>query len=192
MPGWTGATGPTAGWVQIGNITPGRTNSRRSRRASRTCRVSRTCRSHGSIRTHDVARTVRDGGEQDWRTNQERGRQCNSLLERDRELTCAAIPTRRGHARSIGWFAIAFSRLAMASSERRQHPVLLEREHCTLAACYRSLYAPRTGGACDSHHRTAEIAGCTRRRCGGVAARGARAASGVACSKRSRRSAAPF
>ena len=27
-----------------------------------------------------------------------------------------AIPTRRGHARSIGWFAIGFSRLAMASS----------------------------------------------------------------------------
>src|SRR5215471_14606852 len=37
------------------------------------------------------------------------------------------------------------------------------------------LYAPRTGGAYDSHHRTAGIADCTRRR-GGVAARGARAA----------------
>ena len=31
---------------------------------------------------------------------------------------------------------------------------------------YPSLYAPRTGGAYDSHHRTAEIAGCTRRRGG--------------------------
>src|SRR5262249_56536279 len=43
----------------------------------------------------------------------------------------------------------------------------------TLVAWYRSLYAPRAGGAYDSHHRTAGIAGCTRRRGGGVAARGA-------------------
>src|SRR5262249_5276221 len=33
------------------------------------------------------------------------------------------------------------------------------------------LYAPRTGGAYDSHHRTAGIAGCTRRRGVGVVAR---------------------
>src|SRR5215472_14360228 len=45
----------------------------------------------------------------------------------------------------------------------------------TLAAWYRSLYAPRTGGAYDSHHRTAGIAGRTRRG-GGVAAGGAGAA----------------
>jgi len=50
----------------------------------------------------------------------------------------------------------------------------------TLVAWYRSLYAPRTGGAYDSHHRTAGIAGCTRRRNGGLAARGAGAASGGA------------
>src|SRR5262245_1503569 len=31
-------------------------------------------------------------------------------------------------------------------------------------------YAPRTGGAYDSYHRTAGIAGCTRRRGGGLAA----------------------
>ena len=31
-------------------------------------------------------------------------------------------------------------------------------------AWYRSLYAPRTGGAYDSHHQTAGIAGRTRRR----------------------------
>src|SRR5215475_7769369 len=37
-------------------------------------------------------------------------------------------------------------------------------------------YAPRTGGAYDSHHRTAGIAGRTRRRGGSVAARGAGAA----------------
>ena len=35
-------------------------------------------------------------------------------------------------------------------------------------------YAPRTGGAYDSHHRTAGIAGCTRRRGRCLAARGAR------------------
>src|SRR5262249_29405133 len=49
----------------------------------------------------------------------------------------------------------------------------------TLAAWYPSLYAPRTGGAYDSHHRTAVIAGRTRRR-RGVAARGAGAAAGGA------------
>src|SRR5262249_4445249 len=52
-----------------------------------------------------------------------------------------------------------------------QHSALLERQDCTLVAWYRSLYAPRTGGAYDSRHRTAGIAGCTRRR-GRVAARG--------------------
>src|SRR5262249_7868267 len=53
---------------------------------------------------------------------------------------------------------------------------LVEREDCTPTAWYPSLYAPRTGGAYDSHHRTAGIAGCTRRRGGRMAARGARAA----------------
>src|SRR5262249_9448164 len=60
-----------------------------------------------------------------------------------------------------------------------QHPALLEREDCTLVAWYRSLYAPRTGGAYDSHHRTAGIADRSRRRCG-VAGRRARAAAGDA------------
>src|SRR5262245_28949533 len=46
----------------------------------------------------------------------------------------------------------------------------------TLAAWYRSLYAPRTGGAYDSHHRTAGVAGRTGRRRDSVAARGAGAA----------------
>src|SRR5262249_17201309 len=48
----------------------------------------------------------------------------------------------------------------------------------TLVGWYLSLYAPRTGGAYDSHHRTAGIAGCTRRRGSGVAVWGARAAAG--------------
>src|SRR6516225_11800555 len=50
----------------------------------------------------------------------------------------------------------------------------------TLVAWYRCLHAPRAGGAYDSHHRTAGIAGCTRRCGGGVAARGAGAAVGNA------------
>src|SRR5215468_5509050 len=50
----------------------------------------------------------------------------------------------------------------------------------TLMAWYSCLYAPRTGGAYDSHHRTAGVAGRTRRRGGGVAARGAGAADGDA------------
>src|SRR6516164_6696319 len=41
-----------------------------------------------------------------------------------------------------------------------------------LVAWYRSVYAPRTAGAYDSHHRTAGIAGRTRRRGCRVAARG--------------------
>src|SRR5262249_9242586 len=53
------------------------------------------------------------------------------------------------------------------------------REDCTPVAWYRCVYAPRTGGAHDSHHRTPGIAGRTRRG-GRVAVRGARAAAGVA------------
>src|SRR5262249_15643746 len=61
-------------------------------------------------------------------------------------------------------------------SGSNQHPAHVELQDCTLAAWYRSLYAPRTGGAHDSHHRTAGIAGRTRRGSGRVAARGAGAA----------------
>src|SRR5262249_49495 len=53
-------------------------------------------------------------------------------------------------------------------------PALLERQDCTFVAWYPSLYAPRAGGAHDSHHRTAGVASRTRRRGGSVAARGAR------------------
>src|SRR5262249_7859109 len=38
----------------------------------------------------------------------------------------------------------------------------------TLVVWYRFLYAPRTGGAYDSHHRTSGIAGRARRRGGGL------------------------
>src|SRR5215831_1865558 len=57
----------------------------------------------------------------------------------------------------------------------------------TLVAWYRFLYAPRTGGAYDSHHRTAGTAGRTRRRGGRVAAHGARAAVGDAGDRISQR-----
>jgi len=62
----------------------------------------------------------------------------------------------------------------MGSSEWQQHPALLERKDGTLVAWYCCVYAPRTGGAYDSQHRTAGIAGRTRQRGGGAAARGAR------------------
>jgi len=51
-----------------------------------------------------------------------------------------------------------------------------------LVAWYSSLYAPRTGGAYDRHHRTAGIAGGTRWRGDVVAARGAGAAGGISAS----------
>src|SRR5262249_61822515 len=57
-------------------------------------------------------------------------------------------------------------------------PALLEREDGTLVAWYRFLYAPRTGGAYDSHHRTAGIVGRARRRGSSVAVRGTGAAAG--------------
>ena len=49
---------------------------------------------------------------------------------------------------------------------------LLGLHACGVVSC---LYAPRTGGAYDSDHRTAGIAGRTRRRGGGVAGGGTRA-----------------
>src|SRR5262249_28642235 len=51
----------------------------------------------------------------------------------------------------------------------------------TLVPWYGSIYAPRTGGAYDSHHRTAGIVGrAPGRRCRRLAARGTRAAAGGA------------
>src|SRR5262249_22008377 len=59
---------------------------------------------------------------------------------------------------------------------RIDQPALLEREDCTVVACYRSLYAPRTVRSYVSKHRTAGIAGRARWRAGRMAARAARAA----------------
>src|SRR5215813_6482735 len=72
----------------------------------------------------------------------------------------------------------AFSIIAeipIAELEMKRRIRVCEREDCTLVAWYSSFYAPRTGGAYDSHHRTAGIAGRAQRRGGCVAARGARA-----------------
>src|SRR5215469_16191747 len=66
-------------------------------------------------------------------------------------------------------------RSPMIDSGYGEHLPSLNREDRALVACYRCIYAPRMGGAYDSQHRTAGIAGRTRRR-GGVAARGACAA----------------
>jgi ABC transporter substrate binding protein len=79
---------------------------------------------------------------------------------------------------AIAAFAKSWRREVVVEAEGRsdQHPALFERQDCTLVTWYRFLYAPRTGGAYDSHHRTAGIAGRTRRRGCRMAARGARAA----------------
>src|SRR5262249_34881889 len=69
---------------------------------------------------------------------------------------------------------------------QRRCPALLEREDGTLVAWYPFLYAPRTGGAYDSHHRTAGVAGRTRRRGDGVAVCGASAAVTAAAHRRAR------
>src|SRR5215470_17114705 len=86
-----------------------------------------------------------------------------------------------------GWLAVIGR--AASPSEKTARPHIISRlqvpdvrparagcravRDSTLVACYRSVYAPRTGGAYDSHHRTAGIAGRTRRRGGRVAAHGA-------------------
>jgi hypothetical protein len=67
---------------------------------------------------------------------------------------------------------VAYSRAAL-NCRRSESPA-------SWAAEYRCLYAPRAGGAYDSHHPTAGIAGRIWR-CGGcLAARGAHAAAGDA------------
>src|SRR5262249_45930015 len=87
-------------------------------------------------------------------------------------------PRLRGDARGRdGGFAKSWRR---ETGGKQPASCLLEREDCTLAAWYRSVYAPRTGGAYDSHHRTAGIAGRIWRRGSRVAAHGAGAAAWAA------------
>src|SRR6516162_8447322 len=66
-------------------------------------------------------------------------------------------------------------KICLLKSRRSTHAGRRAVRDSTLVAWYRSIYAPRTGGAYDSHPRTAGIAGRTRRRGCCVATRGARA-----------------
>src|SRR5262249_33398325 len=76
-----------------------------------------------------------------------------------------------------------FTFIIYRSSSHLQSP----RRKAAVIPALPGAYAPRTGGAYDSHHRTAGIAGRTRRRGCGVAARGARAAVGEAAHVRQRK-----
>src|SRR5215468_6218286 len=90
------------------------------------------------------------------------------------------------HARQYRRVVVTHARLAGSQSAScawlwapvngQQRPALLERKDGTLVTWYYCLYAPRTGGAYDGHHRTAGVAGRTRRRGRRLAASGARAA----------------
>src|SRR5262249_32405277 len=95
---------------------------------------------------------------------------------RDECLTPDRVTTpedmRNSAAPLIWWPMPAF----MSSTPR---PSLAVRDS-TLVAWYRSLYAPRTGGAYDGHHRTAGVTGRAWRRCRCLAARGERTADGDA------------
>jgi len=74
----------------------------------------------------------------------------------------SAVTGRSNHPEAAKWKSVRPE--SDAEVEATSIAALLEREDCTLVAWYPSLYAPRTGGAYDSHHQTAGIAGCTRRR----------------------------
>src|SRR6516164_1341359 len=84
----------------------------------------------------------------------------------------SAVTGRLNHPEAAKWKSVRPE--SDAEVEATSMAALREREDCTLVAWYPALYAPRTGGAYDSHHQTAGIAGCTRRRGSRVAARGAR------------------
>src|SRR5262245_11053546 len=104
-----------------------------------------------------------------------------SLACAPRRLTCrywaGRVALRENRAPTHGLTA---PRLSEASRPKSSLYEIRSRRvrDSTLVAWYSCLYAPRTGGAYDSHHRTAGIPGRTRRRGGGVAARGASAAVG--------------
>src|SRR5215813_7179524 len=101
-----------------------------------------------------------------------------SLACAPRRLTCrywaGRVALRENRAPTHGLTA---PRLSEASRPKSSLYEIRSRRvrDSTLVAWYSCLYAPRTGGAYDSHHRTAGTAGRARRR-GVVAARGARAA----------------
>src|SRR5262249_23735301 len=96
-------------------------------------------------------------------------------LRRGKNVLCARVGVRFWGKTGKIFFFFALPPGPQAPTEVEATGALLQRQDCTLVTWYSSLYAPRTGGAYDSHHRTAGIAGYTRRR-GSVAARGACAA----------------
>jgi hypothetical protein len=93
-----------------------------------------------------------------------------SLRARGRTITHARLAGSQSPARARLWPQVNGGRI----------PLLLERKDGTLVAWYRWFYAPRTGGAYDSHHRTAGIVGRTRQHSGGMSAQRACAAAGDA------------
>src|ERR1700746_1969773 len=95
-------------------------------------------------------------------------------------MSVAAAVAESSEMAGGGLVAAAGEDLAAHQADQANPPALLQREDCTLVAWYPCVYAPRAGGAYDSHHRTAGITGRTRRHGGRVAARGARAAGGDA------------
>src|SRR5262249_51979801 len=103
------------------------------------------------------------------------GRRARSALPRARHRTSTSSRARPG---STAAMTPLLNPKPTTECRSNQHSALLERQDCTLVAWYRSLHAPRTGGAYDRHHRTAGIAGRTRRRGLRVAANGTRAAAG--------------
>src|SRR5215813_8224096 len=103
------------------------------------------------------------------------------LVSNDNCAVSAASRLRTLEARVRNYGAAENKSLEIKTLRPRRVP-----RDSTLVAWYPSLYAPRTGGAYDSHHRTAGIAGRTRRRGGGLAARDARATVGDAGDRISR------
>src|SRR5262249_42544937 len=80
----------------------------------------------------------------------------------DRSMTGGGTKRTYPSRRSMSAFGAnrkTFTRLSLpllnpqSTTEAEAHPALLEWEDCTPMAWYPSLYAPRTGGAYDSHHR---------------------------------------
>ena len=88
-------------------------------------------------------------------------------------MSVAAAVAESSEMAGGGLVAAAGKYLAAHEPDKASHPTLLD---VKTARSWRGIvaYAPRAGGAYDSHHRTAGIAGRTRRCGGGVAARGER------------------
>jgi len=72
-------------------------------------------------------------------------------------MRCASMRRTRAHPAASPPASPAIERKKSrrkVAANKASHPAFLERGDGMLAAWYRSLYAPRAGGAYDSHHRT--------------------------------------